>query len=279
MRYICSKYRALLLSGTPTHTAFIHPHMPKTKSTTAPDHPLTHIFLCKTDSVPLMAVETASLNSLGNSERERLKQCRGKRFQEFLQSRLLLRHALSDSLPGALPPAHWHITERRNQAPLVHQAVADGWYYSLSHSHGRIAVIISNAGPCGIDLEYHRNRANIEELAKQWFHPSEVELLAGLTGDEQAAAFYRLWTMKEALIKATGSSVFSGILARSRFVLQKPASHHDALLAHHLRLQSMPFSLSVVCRRQPETGLTLGYPLTTARTISPRITTYTIHEN
>jgi len=226
-----------------------------------------------------MAGGTALLNSLGNSERERLSQYQGKRYREFLQSRLLLRYALSATLPASLPPDQWRITERPEQAPLIHQAITQGWHYSLSHSRGMIAVALSNAGPCGVDLEHQRDRANIEELAGQWFHPSEAELLAGLAGDEQIAAFYRLWTMKEALIKAKGSSVFSGLLARSHFSAHSTSSAKGTLCAHHLALPTQPFSLSVACCQAPETGVTLGYPLATASIISTKATTYTIHEH
>jgi len=240
--------------------------------------PTTRVFLCDTDTLTSRPSDSALRHLLGNSEHQRLSRYQGKRYREFLQSRLLLRDALSSTLPGTLPPAHWQITERPEQAPLVHQAVEAGWYYSLAHSRGIIAAVISNDGPCGIDLEYQRQRTNITELAEQWFHPSETELLATLTDHERTAVFYRLWTMKEALIKAKGSSVFSGILARSHFVPCNPADEGNDLYAHSLELSAAPFSLAIVCRHLPA-DVTQGYPLTTAKKITPVMTTYIIHQS
>ncbi len=240
-----------------------------------PARPITRVFLCHADTLAPLPDDSASLNILGNSERERLGRYQGRRYREFLQSRLLLRHALSSTLPGRFPPAHWQITERPEQPPFILQAVDAGWHYSLAHSRGMIAVAISNGGSCGIDLEYQRPRANIAELADQWFHPGEAELLATLTGHERIQVFYRLWTMKEALIKATDSSIFSGILARVHFTPCHPANGADDLRACNLELPAWPFSLSVVCH-QPPADVTQGYPLATAETLSPRVTSYTI---
>lgn len=235
------------------------------------------MFLSHADTLNPLPGGSALRHLLGASEYQRLNRYQGKRYREFLQSRLLLRHALSSTLPGSLAPAHWQITERTEQAPLVHQAVEAGWHYSLAHSRGMIAIVISNDGPCGIDLEYQRQRANITEFADLWFHPSETKLLATLPRLEQTTAFYRLWTMKEAFIKAKGSSVFSGILARTHFMTSNPAGEEKDLYAHHLELPTGAFSLSVVCRHPP-TEVTQGYPLATAETIAPYVTTYFIQQ-
>lgn len=242
-----------------------------------PERATTKVFLCRSDD-PARSPEEHhhSLYLLGSSEQARLQQCRGRRYREFLQTRVLFRHALSVTLPGSLPPADWRISERPGLAPLVHQAIAQGWHYSLSHSRGRIALAISNAGPCGIDLEHQRPRANLLALAEQWFHPDESRLLASLTGQEQLTTFYRLWTLKEALVKATGSSVFSGILAATRFSpCRFPATAGD-LCGHALSLQTEPFSLALVCAGQPPTEISSGYPLATAERLRPAVISYAI---
>lgn len=243
-----------------------------------PTPPTTRVFLCHTDALTSLPNDSASRHLLGASEHERLNRYQGKRYHEFLQTRLLLRHALSSTLPGTVPPTRWQITERSEQAPLVHQAVEAGWHYSVAHSRGMIAIVISNHGPCGIDLEYQRQRVNIAELAGEWFHPSETELLATLADHERTVAFYRLWTMKEALIKAKGSSIFDGILARAHFVPCNPTDERKDLYAYSLELPKAPFSLSIVCR-YPPVYVTQGYPLTTAEKIIPAVTRYIIHQS
>jgi len=242
-----------------------------------PEAVSTRVFLCDSGNLlPIPEEHEQALRLLGPSEQARLSQCQGRRYREFLQTRLLLRQALSITLPGALPPEHWQISERPEQAPQVHQAVDLGWHYSLSHSRGRIAIAISNAGPCGIDLEHHRPRANLMALAEQWFHPDETECLASLDKPDQIAAFYRLWTLKEALIKATDSSVFSGILANTCFHACASEEPSMGLQAHCLAMPDEPFSLGLVCAGQPPLEITDGYPLATAEHLRPTLTSYAI---
>jgi 4'-phosphopantetheinyl transferase len=71
---------------------------------------------------------------------------------------------------------------------------------SLSHSAGWVAVAVSNAGAVGIDIEAHRPRRNFSEIAAAAFGPHEQWLVAA----EGAPAFYRIWTLKEAMSKASG---------------------------------------------------------------------------
>jgi 4'-phosphopantetheinyl transferase len=71
---------------------------------------------------------------------------------------------------------------------------------SLSHSDGWVAVAVSNAGPIGIDIETHRPRRSFNKVAAAAFGPDERWLVAA----EGAPAFYRIWTLKEAMAKASG---------------------------------------------------------------------------
>ena len=75
---------------------------------------------------------------------------------------------------------------------------------SLSHSHGHaLWAATSRHEHIGVDLERVRP---IDELAVAALIATDVELrwLKMRHGPERAQAFYRLWTLKEALIKAGG---------------------------------------------------------------------------
>ena len=74
---------------------------------------------------------------------------------------------------------------------------------SLSHSDGWVAVAVSNAGPIGIDIEVHRPRRSFNQVAAAAFGPDEQ----GLVAAEGAPAFYRIWTLKEAMAKASGAGL------------------------------------------------------------------------
>lgn len=74
--------------------------------------------------------------------------------------------------------------------------------YSISHSENTWAIIFSDT-PCGLDIQYNRE-AKLERIAAKFYHKDEQESVRQLGIDE----FFRIWSRREALIKATGSSVF-----------------------------------------------------------------------
>lgn len=75
-------------------------------------------------------------------------------------------------------------------------------YYSISHSENTWAIIFSDA-PCGLDIQYNK-KAKLEKIAVKLYQEDEQESVNKLGIDE----FFRIWSRREALIKAAGSSVF-----------------------------------------------------------------------
>jgi hypothetical protein len=88
---------------------------------------------------------------------------------------------------------------------------------SLSHSGGWVACAISAAGPLGIDIEVHRPDRNFCEIAAAAFGPGEQAQVAS----EGAASFYRIWTLKEAMAKASGSGI-AEVTDRTDRVAEEP---------------------------------------------------------
>lgn len=80
--------------------------------------------------------------------------------------------------------------------------------FSLSHSQGYVAVALSLAGPVGVDVEathLHENRA--QRLARRILDPHALQEWNALDEGHREAAFLRQWTMREALLKATGEGL------------------------------------------------------------------------
>lgn len=75
--------------------------------------------------------------------------------------------------------------------------------FSIAHSGSRVWLAACHAGPVGIDVERVLPLPDILELAAQ-LHPLECADIRGAAGPERAAAFYRCWTRKEAVLKALG---------------------------------------------------------------------------
>jgi len=113
--------------------------------------------------------------------------------------RIALRRILAERL-GCAPHAV-HLTTSQWGKP---SAVGAAFDFSVSHSGWRGLVAVGN-GPLGVDLE-DQNARNIEasSLLPLVAHPLEEEALLGADPIRIHAAFFRMWTRKEAYCKALG---------------------------------------------------------------------------
>ena len=116
-----------------------------------------------------------------------------------------------DCAPDAVP-----LSRGEHGKPYV--AADGGLEFNLSHSAGASLVGVSRVQPLGVDIEAHARRRPVLELARRFFAPAEAGALARLDGDLQQAAFLRLWSCKEAVVKALGRGLGFG-LARMTFAL------------------------------------------------------------
>jgi len=76
--------------------------------------------------------------------------------------------------------------------------------FNVSHSAGGLLIGISRHQPLGVDIERLARVRPALELAQRFFHPEEAAALAALERDRVLPAFLRLWSCKEAVVKATG---------------------------------------------------------------------------
>lgn len=112
-------------------------------------------------------------------------------------------HALLSRVTGR---EDWVLRTAASGKPYL---LDDGPAISLSHSSEMIAAAVDLAGrPLGIDLECHKPR-DFHAIAAQWFGPHERAAVAR-TG---IAAFYRIWTAREARAKALGTGLAEALRA------------------------------------------------------------------
>ena len=83
--------------------------------------------------------------------------------------------------------------------------------FNLSHSRLSVLVGISHGQELGVDIEAVRRRRPVLDLAKRFFTANEALALAGLPGELQQEAFLRLWSCKEAFVKALGRGLGFGL--------------------------------------------------------------------
>lgn len=118
----------------------------------------------------------------------------------FLGSRILMRDLLADELGGE--PKTWLLDGRGSPLwPLAAESIRT----SISHNREHAAVALcTQAEGLGIDLERPQRRCRWQDIARRWYSAAEQALLADCEPQNREQLFYRLWTLKEAWVKATG---------------------------------------------------------------------------
>ena len=150
----------------------------------------------------------------------------------YIAAHALLRATLSGA--AGVAPADWRFRTAEGGKPELDpdQAPPD-LQFSLSHTRGLAACAVGRPRALGIDAEAWREPAPLE-LAERYFAPAEARLLADQAPDQRPSAFYRLWTLKEAYLKATGQGLaapldsFAFSLDPVTFSGDAPASWHFA---------------------------------------------------
>ncbi len=76
-------------------------------------------------------------------------------------------------------------------------------HFSLSHSGGLMAAAFTLDGPLGLDIEHISARLHARDIAERYFGEGERAEIETRDDGEYLRGFFRLWTAKEALMKAT----------------------------------------------------------------------------
>ncbi|HEX5046428.1 MAG TPA: 4'-phosphopantetheinyl transferase superfamily protein [Gammaproteobacteria bacterium] len=126
---------------------------------------------------------------------------RERRRAEYLAGRALLRFALQ-SATGLPAPSHRLRTSVTGKPECV-----DGPAVSVSHNGPFAACAVAPLGEIGIDVQLPSPKRRTEDIAREHFTAGENEWLRGRPGD----AFYMLWVLKEAYLKATGAGLAGGL--------------------------------------------------------------------
>src|SRR6185312_10744716 len=72
-------------------------------------------------------------------------------------------------------------------------------------------IAIARGQPVGVDLERIDRVLDAGNLARRFFSKREAAALDALPEPERATAFLRLWTCKEAVLKALGAGISFGL--------------------------------------------------------------------
>lgn len=121
----------------------------------------------------------------------------------WIECRASLRMILSNALQ--LPPCEVPLLLTEFGKPRL-APPHDGLHFNLSHCVGRAVVALSIDGPMGIDLESLERAPDLLECAATFCHPLEINDLPA-DANARATALLRIWTAKEAVLKALGTGL------------------------------------------------------------------------
>lgn len=83
--------------------------------------------------------------------------------------------------------------------------------FNLSHAGNQVFYAVTLDREVGIDVERIRPDRDHAAIAQRFFSPEERHCIETLTGEAQAQLFFRLWTRKEAYLKAQGTGISEGL--------------------------------------------------------------------
>jgi len=159
-------------------------------------------------------ISTLSADPLASALAEQAPQ--GPRRTPWLAGRTLLARALS---PSPVPEI---IFGEQGKPAFVD---AHPYWFNLSHSGDDIALLLSDEGEVGCDIEVIRPRDNWQALANAVFSIAEHDELEREAPEAKLAAFWRIWTRKEAIVKQRGGSAWQIVSVDSTFRSALSVSH------------------------------------------------------
>ncbi|HLF96157.1 MAG TPA: 4'-phosphopantetheinyl transferase superfamily protein [Methylococcaceae bacterium] len=84
-------------------------------------------------------------------------------------------------------------------------------HFNLSHSGDWCLLAVSRRWPVGADVERRREGLDLAGLAHRCFSSAERSWWQSLPENARPSAFFRLWTCKEAFVKAVGQGIRLGL--------------------------------------------------------------------
>jgi 4'-phosphopantetheinyl transferase len=148
---------------------------------------------------------------LSADERERAARYRMPAVRgQFVASRAFLR-ALLGAYLGVEPGRIAFGQGPQGKPLLAGPTPTSPLHFNLSHSDRIALVAVTWVGEVGVDVERLRPQPNHLEMAQRFFAPSESAALRGLPAGQAEEAFFRVWTRKEAFLKATGFGLSHGL--------------------------------------------------------------------
>lgn len=170
-------------------------------------------------------VDDFSRRFLSDVECERLESYRSRAAAE--------RYVVTRSLVRVVLGAHTGVGPRELRVRLAPtgKPEAEGVHFNVTHSGEVVLLAVCDDRPVGVDVERRREVQRVAALIDRWLTADERRELDELRkrGIEDSDAFLRVWSLKEARLKALGvgisgasGAVLGAVVARELDELLEP---------------------------------------------------------
>ncbi|OVA13129.1 4'-phosphopantetheinyl transferase superfamily [Macleaya cordata] len=173
----------------------------------------THFWYIIPDEVKDASLLNQYLELLTPCEKKTILQMQGDKLQKgALLARALVRTTLARYTDTQVSPSLLKFRKNKFGKPEVEWQHNEKWdppslHFNISHTSSLIACGVTVDMPIGIDVEEKERKTRNDSLsfARRYFSLHEVERLHAITDPEvQQHEFIKLWTLKEAYVKALG---------------------------------------------------------------------------
>lgn len=185
------------------------------------------------DLQPLLGEVDRLVDTLDDDEKSRAQQLRLPEVRgQFIARRWWRKQVLASHLAieaNTIRIAHDHL----GKPTIIAPDGAHTWGFSTSHSRGQAVMVIAEHRPIGIDIACPDVRMTEFDTERHFMSPSELDEHQRLPRSRRIENFFRIWTRKEAVLKALGTGlsldprlfdVHSDAVTISPAVLRNPAS-------------------------------------------------------
>ena len=148
-----------------------------------------------------------SWSILSSTERERANRFASDRDRgRFMAAQGLLRTILGSCL-GAQPQRLVIGYSAKGKPSLGGTFANCGLEFNLAHSGDLAVFAVARHGVVGIDVEQIRPVPELSTIIERFLSARECAEIKRLSGEQAARVFFRIWTRKEAWLKATGEGI------------------------------------------------------------------------
>ena len=187
------------------------------------------------DLSPDAARESHAFGFLNEWERERWTRYHpGAPRRRFALSRAALRAVLCETLNCDNDELEFGWVERGKPRAYMDGVLAP-LHFNVSHSGDNGMLAISPDHQVGIDIEEINQRFQFDAIIESTFSADEQAAISTAAKNVEARAFFEIWTLKEAIIKATGVGLSANLQC-----IETPAVMREGAATGQIRLPEFP---------------------------------------